>query len=188
MPATTDELFRWLDALLDGTVMPDTVPVWADGTTATDEEQRSLDNLLRHEAQRRAHRRRIAQSVGPRRKAYRLLRGFLTGEQVQQLRRRGEFHVTTGSGRHYRLVPRTATVHRVELHGSRYFVRQTFCLHPDNPEDLPPADITLAQFLLLSADEPEFLLEANAWERRSQLWDGAWLRQRAQARRERAAT
>lgn len=115
-------------------------------------------------------------SLKVRRKAYRLLRRFLTPEQDAQLRRKREIPVTTASGRTYRLLPNTGAVHEVERHGSRYFVVRSFCLHPDDTVPLPPADVTLSQLLLLVADEEEFRRLANITERQSDLWNGEWLR------------
>lgn len=184
MPGTVVEFCRYVEAVLAGTVMPDTMPVWEDGTAATEAELREIAGLMLYEARQRWNRRREAESLPARRKAARLLRRFLAPQQREQLKRRGHFVVETPSGRFYRFHPRMGRAEEVTRHGTRFFVLTSFCLHPE--EKLPPADVTLAQLLLLSTDEEAFRQEANATNRRDQLWNGDWLRRLRQAARERA--
>jgi hypothetical protein len=57
-------------------------------------------------------------------------------------------------------------------------------LHPEDPAALPAADVSLAQLLLLSADEAEFRSRANREEiPRACLWNGEWRRRLNNARR-----
>lgn len=188
MPATTEELCAWARALLDATVMPDTVPIWADGTRATLQEGQDVMALAAYEARRRRDARRLARSAKARCRAYRLLRLFLSPTQAEQLARCRHFEQAAASGRVYRLIPATGQVDEVERHGKRRYVIRSFCLHPDPWNEVPPADVSLAQLLLLVSDEEEFLRLANATERRSDtLWNGEWQRRLRSARREREA-
>lgn len=186
MPAAEGEMAAFLGRLLGGEWI-ETPVIWRDGSLVSERELRELSALLRHELDRRGYVRRLHQTAGPRRRAMRLLRSFLTPEQNRQLDSRREFHVTAASGRTYRFRPCTRTVQEVERHGSRFFVVRSFCLHPPDDAKLPAADVTLAQVLLLSADEEEFRAKANISERLTQLWNGDWLRTLARRRRERAA-
>jgi len=56
----------------------------------------------------------------------------------------------------------------------------------DEPREMPPADVTIGHLLLLSADEPAFLAEANHRTRSDMLWNGDYIRGLAHARRMRA--
>ena len=114
-------------------------------------------------------------------RALRLFRSWLTPAELEEYRRRRHVTLTGSAGGRYRLLPVTGSAQRVERHGSREYCRATYCLHPVEP--VPPADISLGHYLLLKTDEPAFLEEANASERR--LWDGDWLRQLNARRRER---
>lgn len=183
MPATSAEIGAWVRALVEQAVMPDDEPVWADGTRATEQEQRDIWALACYEIRMRL---RVGSPKATRR-AYRLLRRFLTPSQQAELTRTRMFTVVGRSGRLYRLAPATGTVYEVERHGKHCFIIRSFCVHPDDAVILPLADTTVAQLLLLSSDEDEFLRVAIAKDRRSdQLWNGEWMRRLRQARLERA--
>lgn len=119
----------------------------------------------------------------PQKRALKLLRSWLTPEQRAELRSHRQITVIGTAGGRYRIYPQTGTTVRVERHGSRWFGKASFCLHPDHW--IPPADIALAHLLNLRTDEPGFLARAN--EHRTHLWDGAYLRRLNAARRERRA-
>jgi len=187
MPGTIQEQMTFVRALLDEEIMPDTVPVWADGTTPDEEEERTLNALVRYEWRCRMDRRLTELQRPAQRKAMRCLRRFLSGTQRRQLARSRCFDVTAPSGRVYRFWPAEAMVEELERHGKRLYRIASFCIHPDLKHGLPPADVTLSQLLLLSTDEAEFLATANARNRRSQqLWNGDWARQLRRAREARA--
>jgi hypothetical protein len=187
MPATTTELCAHVRRLIAGEVMPDSVPLWEDQSTATEAEMRTIEGILRYEAILALGRQDKAEQRPAQRKARRLLRSILTADQVSELRRRRCFTVVAASGRHYRLDPACGKVTEVERHGKNFYERRSFCLHPDPEHTLPPADITVAQMCLLLADEHTFLEEANVTEHRSLLWDGNWLRTLNEHRRDAAA-
>ncbi len=176
MPATAAELTRWVEMTLDDEVMPDSVLMWADGTRPIEAEWNLISELWHC----RMYQRICSQRRPARRKANRLLRQFLTPQQRQQLRSRHCFDVLAPSGTRYRFWPRFQRVAELELHGGRYYERASFCLHPDNATELPSADVTLSQLLLISADEAEFLEKANRTE--LSLWDGDWRRRLNRAR------
>lgn len=148
----------------------------ADWDGWTEAEMRDVVTLTFYVARMKDEKRRRAQ-----RRALRLLRSWLPEPQRQQLRRSQQFKVRGSAGGRYRLHPSTGITSRIERHGSRDFAVETFCLHPPDVS-LPPADISLAHYLLLVTDEPRFLATANATDRRSQLWNGDYLR-RLNARR-----
>lgn len=148
----------------------------ADWTGWTEQEQRDILTLTLYVRKMKDEKRRKAQ-----RRAMSLLRSWLPDPQRQQLRRSRKFKVRGSAGGRYRLYPSTGTTSRIERHGSRDFAVQTFCLHPPDVS-LPPADISLAHYLLLVTDEPRFLATANATDRLTQLWNGDYLR-RLNARR-----
>lgn len=185
MPYQVHELVAYVEAILQGNVMPDTIPEWEDGTTATPAEMADAEATMLYICRERMRRREIASQAGPRRKAYKLLRRLLSPLQQEQLRTRREFYATSPkSGKTYRFCPSRGTVEEVALHGTRYFVRGRFCIHPEDP--LPPADVTISQLLLLSADEDAFWAQANYTDTRENgLWDGAYLRRLRAARVER---
>lgn len=185
MPGSIDEMVAFARMLLDAERMPDTIPTWSDGTQPTPEEAETLIALVLYEGRCRDRRRRAIAARPARRKAYQLLRQFLTPEQAACLARLGHFYLTTPAGRSYRLRPRDGRIEEVERHGTQMFARRSFCLHPDEEHAVPSPDVTLAHMLLLLSDEAEFHGEANVTERHTQLWNGDWLRQLYQARRER---
>jgi hypothetical protein len=116
-------------------------------------------------------------------KARRLFRSWLTREERRELTRSGHVTVTGSAGGRYRVNIHGST-HRIELHGRRWFRRESYCLHPEM--FVPDGDIALAHYLLLRTDEPAFLAQANRHEGYSLLWNGDWLRRLSAARRERA--
>jgi len=166
-------------------IMPDSLPIWGDGTQATQEECEEIIALARYEARRRAQGAWQARQRPARRRAYRLLRLFLSPHQNAELTRRRQFTVHTASGRVYRLRPRDARVEEVTRHGKHYFVARSFCLHPDDSHGIPDPDITLTHMLLLIADEEGFLQEAHVRNHRTDLWNGDYLRRMAAAQRQR---
>lgn len=116
---------------------------------------------------------------GPQRRAMGLFRSWLTPSERIELRSRRHVTVTGTAGGRYRIIPATGTTQRIELHRSRWFLKASFCLHPD--QWIPPADVALAHYLSIRTDEPAFLAAANRHEH--QLWDGAYLRRLNAARR-----
>lgn len=139
------------------------------------DERRTLGQLIVvefHLARERTERRSAAQK-----RAMGLLRSLLTPEERAHLRRtHGRcFHVVGSAGGVYRLRPRSRSAERVEKHGSRWFAVERFCYHdPDN--ELPPADVTIGQMLLLRCDEPGFRAAANVTPALDMLWNGDYLR------------
>lgn len=89
-------------------------------------------------------------------RADRLLREFLTVDQLAQLAERRWFETVGRSGRRYRLTPAVARVCELDEAGQAV---ASFCIHPD--DGYPSADVVLAQKLLLEADEALFLRTAN---------------------------
>lgn len=150
----------------------------------TVEDKRNIIGLLvyheRYEHERYEHNRRV-QPV-----ALGLLRRYLNAEQKRMLRACRYFNIEGSAGGLYRLGPHTGMVWIVERHGKRFYSMDSFCYH-DPEGELPPADVTLGQLLLLLTDEPKFLAEANRRESRRSMWNGEYLSHMAQARRERAA-
>ena len=185
MPATAEEITAYVRLLADGAAMPDSLATWADGTQPTNEERQEILAVLRYELRLRLDRARQAETRPARRRAMALLRRFLSPAQSASLDRSGHFTVTTPRGRFFRLSPRHARIEEVQRHGTRCYAVRSFCLHPDPLRALPAPDVTLAQVLLLLADEGAFLREANATERSGQLWNGAYLRRIAAGRRSR---
>jgi hypothetical protein len=173
-----------LHAAQRGDLTPDQVAALTAG------QQRTLLTLLEYEQLRRDAR-RAAYSRSNRR-AFALLRSFLTSEQLRTLQHSRYFHVQGSAGGTYRLCVRTGVVQRVERHRSRWYWMATFCLH-DYAEDAPDkkrvpiADLALQHMLLLMADEPAFLSAANVSTSARRLWDGEWLRELRAAQAERDA-
>ncbi len=153
---------------------------WEDGTPATPEEFRDIV-LLRAYAFRQIERRRRRAS-GPQRRALRLLRSLLSGEQLRQLRSNREFLATAASGNTYRIDPRRGITEQVTRHGRRWFVLRRFCLHDSEEGKMPAADLAIAHLLLLLSDEAEFLRLANATYMRDQLWNADYRRRLREAR------
>jgi hypothetical protein len=191
MPGTPEEHNRIVQMLCAREIAADFVAEvrWADGDSINAEEMRDIFILAVYEIRRRNCYDRRAQ-----RKALRLIRRFLTPVQKRQMRDCKYFHLTVASGAVYRLYPYRGRTGRVELHKTRFFETQSFCLHdfPEANEDtprradrpMPPADVTLAHLLLLSCDEDEFLRTANMTPIRLSMWDGEYLRRMRQRRTE----
>jgi hypothetical protein len=167
---------------------------WADGTEITDAEaldirllrNYAVDLVERRERRMKRHRHQT--------KALRLLRRYLSPDQIAQLSRAGYFLTTTPGGATYRLYPRFGLAEQVTRHGKRWYVLVRFCIHePDldrsllDDKTMPPADLTLTHLLLLQSDEQEFRRIANATMTGDMLWNGNWLRRLRQARMEREA-
>ena len=184
MPATREEMVEWVFALLDQRVMPDANPIWADGSRISADERRELLTLLQYEGRLRVQRHEAAQQNGPTRRSRRLLASFLSPEQRERFRLKGEFYVTAPSGRVYRFHPGWPPA-EVERHGKRVFAVRSFCLHQDPEHAMPAADLTLAQLLLLSHSEEAFRAEANHRDHLDQLWNGDYLRRLRRAQQER---
>jgi hypothetical protein len=171
---TSEEIAARVEALASGVLAWDMAD-WADWS---EPEQHSVFALCLYELERRDRARREAQ-----RRALRLLRSWLPPAQVEQFQRSRCFTVTGSAGGRYRLHPDTGTTQRVERHGKRDYAVESYCLHPPD-QRLPPADISLAHYLLLVTDEPRFLALANAYSCRDRLWNGDYLRRLRAARRE----
>lgn len=174
MPGANQE---YLDYATSGGVMP---LRWADGTWVT---PRDRDDLA---AIRSYHRGQVARrDTGPQHRAMRLLRSLLSPEQRKQLGAWKGFYVTAPSGHQYRLWPHTGNAERVTTHGQRRYKALQFCLHDDPDEEgkrVPPADLSLAHMLWLTADEAGFLAAANVTDARDQLWNRAYLRRLREGR------
>lgn len=141
-------------------------------------EQNVVLMLTVHEIQNRPRYRKPSQ-----RKAQTLLRTWLTPEQRESLKRKQQFIVIGSIGGRYRLMPRMGRTAKIERHGTRDFETATYCLH-DDASELPPADLTLAHYLMIVTDEADFLAQANE-HKNSMLWNSEWLRRLAASRRER---
>ncbi len=153
-------------------------------TDLTDADKRDVRALAIYEIRFRVEGHLRRQRRPAQRRALGLLRSLLTSEQRAMLSHARYFHARGSAGGLYRLCVETANVQRIERHGSRYYGVQSFCIH--GPEDgCPPADETISQLLLLSADEPAFLATANAHDLGAMLWNGEWRRELAEARRQR---
>ncbi len=174
MPATSEDIVAFVERLMGQEVMPYDRPIWQDGSAATDEEMVEVYAVLRYTAYLRHEERVKAKSRPARRRACRTLRAFLHPEQREQWKRSGCFTVTAASGRRFRFYPYVGMVQEIERHGTRDFGRRRFCLHPQGVT-LPPADVTLAQLLVLSASEEEFLALANPTELMQSLWNPEYL-------------
>lgn len=162
----------------------DVAPDFVDWDSMSEKEARNIAALAIYEIRciRWKEWRRVR---GPaQRRARSLLRSFLTPAQNRQLMRSRFFLVVGNAGGIYRLVPESGSVARVEKHGSRYYATTRYCLH-DPDEEMPPADVTLGQMLLLLCDEPAFIAQANATNHRL-LWDKDYLRWLRTVRQERA--
>jgi hypothetical protein len=150
----------------------------------TKRQQKDIVSLIWIEAVqiRTAERKRL---MGPpQRKALGLLRSLLTDTQRSQLARSRNFRVEGSLGGVYRLWPKNDHAHteQVERHKTRWYVRASFCYH-DPENELPPADVSIAHLLLISADEGEFLAKANKTLQGRNLWNGAYLRRLNEVRR-----
>lgn len=115
--------------------------------------------LLRHETTRYLRKRQRASKA--QRKALGLLRSFLTPEQRATLRRQRYVEVETPTAL-YRLYPSSGITRRVVRRKSKTYATIRYCYH-DADALLPPADVSLAHFLMLHADEWGFLTSANAY-------------------------
>lgn len=93
-----------------------------------------------------------------RKRARQLLHQNLTPEQRRELKRKGYFHVWGSKGNVYRIA--SAFPFNVRLAGWAKDSRIYFCLEAEDPQ-VPVEDVMLAQKLLLSTDEGEFLRVAN---------------------------
>lgn len=111
-----------------------------------------------------------------------LLKEYLTPQQRAQVR--NGFILILPSGGTYRLCPRCGITEQVTRHGKRWFVKTRFCLHEQSliHEPMPPADLVLTHFLMLHADEDEFLRLANHSDARDMLWNGDYVRRLHAAR------
>lgn len=162
---------------------------WLDGSEITTEEAADIRALWVYRQEQIERRSRKKTRRNAQRKALKLLRQYLSTSQSDNLRRKGKFYITTPSGNAYRLDARRGRTEQVGRHGQRYFVRRRFCLHEHSLLTLPmpPADLALTHFLLLLADEDEFLALAKATEANDMLWNGQWLRRLREARLQREA-
>lgn len=189
MPPTDQEMVQVARLFATGVWMPDYIDdiVWEDGEKITRREAMAVIGLVQYEMQRRSRYDRVAQ-----RKARKLLKRFLTKEQLRQMRGVGYFYVRAASGTVYRIDPKMGWSSRVARHGKHYFETHRFCLHdfpavnPEAPlseqQEMPPADVALAHLLLLTTNEQEFLATANERVRETGLWNGDYLRRLRQNR------
>ena len=92
-------------------------------------------------------------------RARKLLFGFLTDEQKREAEEFKRFHLTTRSGRRFRLhMGRGRHGNVKELEGDKEV--RSYCISPDD-HTLPEEDALLAQLLALKHDEAEFVRVAN---------------------------
>jgi hypothetical protein len=175
--ATHEQMITAVRLIIAGSLHPDIAhPAWQDFS----ESERSLTcKLAVYEIDRL---RKPAQT-----KALKLFRTWLTPEQRCELQRSESVKVTGTVGGLYRIYPRAGNTWRIEKHGTRWYGRSRFCYH-DPDHLLPNADIALTHLLLLTTDEPYFLIVANEHRHDDQMWNGEYLRQMYRARRERALT
>lgn len=184
---TYAEVATYIRDVLDGNIPDGGVP-WEKMDT---EAKATLASLLWYEVearlavdQRDTQRKRMAPAQ---KRAIGLLLSLLTPAQRSELRRTRRVVIRGTAGGWYRIRPSVGQVTQVEWHKSRWYQVTSYCLHdPDGA--LPPADSSVGHLLLLLSDEPSFLAEANATDRRSlTLWNGDWLRRLRQARLARRA-
>lgn len=183
MPPTPAELNQIVNGLVTHEIRPDDVEtiIWSDGSAITDREIRDVVALFVYALQLRQ-----SKHLKGQRKAMRLLRSLLSAEQRRQLRRSRYFYATTASGVVFRFIPRRGLTERVILHGKRFYAASHFCLHdPEDDDQMPPADLTVAHLLLITTDEPRFLEMANEHAVLSHLWNGDYLRRVRRRRAER---
>ena len=115
--------------------------------------------LIIYELRRRADNRDVCS--GPHRRAYRLLRSYLTPAQNAQLTgTRKYFDVIGSAGGRYRLWPSVGLCEVTAPYGKRTY-RVGACCYHEPARTLPRPDLTLAHLLYLTADEPGFLAAAN---------------------------
>lgn len=171
---TPEDVIAMMEAIADGSLAVDMVD-WDQFA------KKDADNILVGAL----HILRERQRGVPQRRARELLRSWLSPAQRAELSKSRCVTVIGSAGGRYRLHPETGNTKRVELHGTRWFSKASYCLHPD--EWIPPADVALAHYLLLRTDEPAFLAQANEHPNTSSLWDGAYLRRINAARKARAA-
>ena len=173
---TYAEVATYIQDVLDGNIPDGGVP-WEKMDT---EAKATLASLLWYEVearlavdQRDAKRKKVAPAQ---KRAMGLFLSLLTPAQRAEYRCTRRVLLRGSAGGRYRLRPSTGRVCQVEKHGSRWYTVTSYCLHdPDGA--LPPADSSIGHLLLLLSDEPAFLAEANATDRRSTtLWNGPWLR------------
>lgn len=175
----SDDLRALIRGLLDQSIAPDFV----DWDNVHEDDRREMASLLRWEIGRRSEMRERARTRPAQRRAYGLLRSFLTPSQNEMLTTCRYFYVTGSAGGIYRLRPRTGRISQVEQHGSRFFRITDYCFH-DPDYGMPPADLTIAHMMWVLSDEPAFLAEANASDVRSTtLWNGEWLSRLARRRK-----
>ena len=173
---TNEEKCNLARGLASYEINPDDVS-WGE---MTPEDIREVTALTMYEVQNRGEYR--AKRAKSQRRALNLLRSFLTPAQKKRLRDRSSFEVTGSAGGVYRLTPVTGTIYGLERHGKYWYGINRFCYH-DTDRQVPPADVTIGQMMLLLSDEPAFLAEAHVTNCRSEcLWNGAWLRRLHQAR------
>lgn len=167
MPGTSEEVVA---AATSGSIPG----AWADGTPVTEDCLADIRAVRLYIGRLLARRKRSR----PQRKAMKLLRSLLSPDQKRQLRQGKVFVVVAPSGNGYRFCPQSGSVIRVTRHGDRWFRLTSYCLHDDrdDPDAMPPADLTVTHLLMILADEQEFLATANARDVRDQLWNGEYLR------------
>lgn len=139
--------------------------------------QKDVMTIMMYQAHIDLQRRR---PQAPMRRAKNLLRGFLNPEQREQFERRGWFRVTGSAGGTYR-VERNGHVEKISKHGTRWYPDVVYCYH-ESGDPLPGCDRAIGIMLLLQADEPAFLAEANATVCNETRWNGEWMRDVRDAR------
>lgn len=156
--------------LLNVGLMPDALADW----NLTPVQVRTVAVAARWLDMRRQYDKVLGRRGAKQRRAMALLRSFLTEAQKAQLDRSRCFDYVGAKGT-YRFWPTTGALHRVEQHGKRMVLMGRFCIH-DEEDELPRADVTLGQLLMVVNDEEGFLTVANRtddnpWQGARQ-WDG----------------
>lgn len=174
---TFEELVALIRGLADHSIAPDQV----DWTIISEEDTNRIWQAL-HWALECQQERKRTRGRGQRR-ARRLLNSILTPAQLGQLRRSRRFFTVGTLGGHYRLWPNMGTAERVQKHGKLWVAHTSFCLH-DDPQIMPPADVTIGHLMMLRSNEAQFLELANHTDCLTQLWNGEYLRRFRRVRHE----
>lgn len=169
-----DWMMRVVRALADGAMTADEL---MDNHDLTSKQRATIFHLAVYEIQYQARHHNKAQ-----RRAYRLLRRFLSPKQRSDLRTKRYFNVVSSSGRLYRLRPSTGAVYMVEHHRTRDFEKIAYCIHSELKR-IPAADETIAHMMLLQTDEDRFLDIAHISYISNRLWNGRWRRDPVERRR-----
>ena len=154
-----EEMSAIINGTVRGTVAPDSIP-WDDFDERSRQEIRMLILYeIRRLSEIRESRRRGRDPSQKR--ALELLKTFLNPDQLRTLEANGKnFRVQGTMGGTYRLWPRRGLAEKIVWRRKKWFLEMSCCYH-DPEKSLPPADVTIAQLLLIRTDEMEFLRSSN---------------------------